>query len=751
MNDFEKHGGAVKDALGLRLALGFGLFMGLFSVRPLVSQTVVLVSEDAAKRVLVPASAVAPPWRTSLNFADGAWTQGAGGVGYERDTGYESWIQIPVGDLMYDASGSPNRTCLIRIKFQATAEQIGSAAVLSLNVRYDDGFIAFLNGVRIADSNAPSDPSWDSPAVANHEAAAVPESFDVSEYLSVLKAGENLLALQVFNISASSSDFLCTVGLALNRQAVPSGFESSDLPIVIIDAHGQNVPNEPKITADMGIIDNGPGLRNGVEDPENGYRGKIGIEIRGSTSQSYPKKNYAFETRKPDGDAFNASLLGMPPENDWVLYGPFSDRSLMRDVLMYRLSNALGRYAPRSRYCELVLNGEYRGVYVLLEKIKRDKNRVAVSELHPDETEGDSLTGGYIIKIDKPDGEENAYFRTAYSNVYYQYHYPRPDSISTAQQDYIRVFMEGFEATMDGDRFDRPEQGYSGYIDVDSFVDYFILQEICKNVDGYRLSAYLYKDRDSKDGKLHAGPIWDFNLAFGNANYYEGWHTEDWEIDVLTERTGGDFPPPFWWSKLVHERNFAGRIRERWHELRAGVLATAGLHATIDSIADTLNEAQQRNFGLWPGPGEPGVGFWPVPDIFYTFSTYQDEVDYLKSWIAERLDWMDVHISGLAGIRDRGATARPGTPMLWQNYPNPFNASTLIEYDLPGRAETSVIIRNPAGRVVRTLDRGIREQGMNRAVWDGRDDSGRAVSSGIYLVELSAGPSRQIRKMTVLK
>lgn len=452
------------------------------------------------------------------------------------------------------------------------------------------------------------------------------------------------------------------------------------------------------------------------------------------------------------------SLLGMPPENDWVLYGPFTDRSLMRDLLMYRLSNAMGLYAPRSRYCELILNGEYRGVYVLLEKIKRDKGRVAVSELHSYETEGDSLTGGYILKIDKSDGEEVDGFNTATrlpdgstSGSFYQYHYPRPDSMVQEQKNYIRHFIQTFETDMAKPGFADPVNGYPKYIDVDSFVDYFILEEISKNVDGYRLSAFFSKDRDSKDGKLHAGPIWDFNITLGNANYYDGWDTDDWEIDSLTEQCGNDFPPPFWWIKFAHERNFAGRIRTRWQELRASVLATDALHTYIDSIADTLDEAQARNFELWPRPGEPGVGFWPVPAIFYTFSTYQDEVDYLKSWISERLVWMDGHMSGLAGISDQGAPARPGTLILKQNYPNPFNASTVIEYILNGKAETTVIIRNTSGQSIRTLVRGIREPGLNRVVWDGRDDSGRPVPTGIYLCDLSAESKRLIRKLTVLK
>lgn len=173
-------------------------------------------------------------------------------------------------------------------------------------------------------------------------------------------------------------------------------FQSSNLPIVIIDTYGQEIPDEPKILARMGIIDNGEGQRNHLHDPRNNYDGLIGIEVRGSTTRWFPKKQYAVETRDHFGNDSTVSLLGFPPEEDWILYAPYSDKSLMRNVLAYKLSNDLGRYASRTRFCELVLNGSYEGVYVLMEKIKRDRNRVNISKLLPTDIAGDAVTGGYI-------------------------------------------------------------------------------------------------------------------------------------------------------------------------------------------------------------------------------------------------------------------------------------------------------------------------------------------------------------------
>ena len=213
-------------------------------------------------------------------------------------------------------------------------------------------------------------------------------------------------------------------------------FSSSNLPIVILDTEGQDIPDEPKITARMQIIDNGPNTRNSVLDTPTGYDGFIGIELRGSSSQAFPKKQYGVETRDEAGDNLNVSLLGMPEENDWVLYAPYSDKSLMRNVLAYELARRMGRYASRTRFVEVVLNGDYQGVYVLMEKIKRDRNRVDINNLKEDEISGDDLTGGYLIRIDRRDGFEGesweSNFLPAYATdarVHYQYREPDAEDI----------------------------------------------------------------------------------------------------------------------------------------------------------------------------------------------------------------------------------------------------------------------------------------------------------------------------------
>jgi len=172
------------------------------------------------------------------------------------------------------------------------------------------------------------------------------------------------------------------------------------LPLVFINTNGREIPDELKILVDIGITWNGEGEDNYTSGEFNHYYGKVGIEIRGSSSQMFPKKSYGFETRNQVGEDIDFPILGLPEEGDWILYAPYSDKSLIRNVLTFSLAKPLGHYASMCRFVELFLNNEYQGIYVLMEKIKREDTRVDIATLNPDEPEGEDLTGGYIVKLE---------------------------------------------------------------------------------------------------------------------------------------------------------------------------------------------------------------------------------------------------------------------------------------------------------------------------------------------------------------
>ncbi|PIP78014.1 MAG: hypothetical protein COW85_05960 [Ignavibacteria bacterium CG22_combo_CG10-13_8_21_14_all_37_15] len=424
-------------------------------------------------------------------------------------------------------------------------------------------------------------------------------------------------------------------------------FTSSDLPIVIINTHGQIIKDQSKITGDMGVIDNGKGTINKPGDPYNVYNGKVGIEIRGHSSQGFPKKQYGIELRDSTGNSVNAVLLGMPSENDWVLNASFTDKTFLRNVLAYKLGNDIGRYASRTRFCEVVINDEYMGLYVLQEKVKRDKNRVDIKKLEGNDRAGDALTGGYIMKIDRID-EGDKYFNSIFPSVYprapkqpspisYIHVYPNAANILPVQQDYIKNYITNFETSLSKNTFNDPFLGYYDFVDMDALVDYFLINEFVKTVDAYRLSAYMYKDRDSEGGKLVFGPIWDYDISFGLADYGNAWLSSGWEGEITPYE--GIWSQPFWVRNIFSDPVLKNRLAKRWDELKQSVFNLSAIMGYLDQTILEINQGRARNFIRWP---IIGIYQWPE---YFVGQTYEEEVLYLKGWIIRRFNWIDANLS----------------------------------------------------------------------------------------------------------
>lgn len=442
-------------------------------------------------------------------------------------------------------------------------------------------------------------------------------------------------------------------------------FESSNLPIVVINTQGQIIVDDPKVNVQMGIIDNGVGnrnyyknpLNNNLPDPFNGYEGTIGIEFRGSSSQSFPKKPYGFETREPNSTTSKkVSLLGMPSESDWILNATYNDKSLMRDVLTYQLSNQTGMYASRTKYVELVIDGEYQGIYILMEKIKRDGSRVNISSIKSTDNSGDALTGGYILKIDKSTGTPGGIWRSPYDPVpdralFIQIEYPKLSNLSNEQFEYIKNHVTAFETNLKSNDFKDPTNGYAKYIDVNTFVDYFLISEITHNPDAYRLSTFFFKDKDSKNTKLKMGPPWDYNHAFGNANYCNGWESNSWVYTTNKQYCLDDGSHvPFWWERLLEDREFCLKLKNRWQELRQTEWTYQHIETSINQNVTLLEEAQARNFERWPVLGQY---IWPN---YQWGATYSEEIVLLKDWIQARLAWMDANLPTIGALKCDGVS-----------------------------------------------------------------------------------------------
>jgi spore coat protein CotH len=418
----------------------------------------------------------------------------------------------------------------------------------------------------------------------------------------------------------------------------------SNLPIVIITTDtdpntGQptEIPDDPKVPASMKIIYHTDGSTNYVADQNTGsllnYNGRIKIELRGSTSQDLPKKQYGWTTYENDNTTKkNVSIMNMPKENDWILNGLAFEPSLMRDYLSYNLARQLGYYASRTQYCEVIINGNYRGLYVLQEKIKDDSERVNIEEIDEDAATGMALTGGYITKSDKTTGGDPvAWDMEGYSGyAEFIHELPKPADVTPAQDNYIRqqFFDLAAKAGASNSNF---ITGYPSVIDVPTFVDFMLMNELSSNADGYSISTFYHKDRG---GKLRAGPIWDFNLTYGNDLFEYGYdrsHTDVWQFN-----DGGNDGPKYF-TDLFNNPDFKCYFSRRWHQLTAAgqPLNYTVLSAYIDQTVALLSEAAVREQQRWG-----------------TVPNWAAEVANMKTWLSQRITWINGHIGGYSACEN---------------------------------------------------------------------------------------------------
>ena len=415
-------------------------------------------------------------------------------------------------------------------------------------------------------------------------------------------------------------DWTITFG---NEPATPFAFSSSNLPIVKINADGA-IMNEPKTQADFFIIDGGIGATNMVNDTNYTFQGKILVELQGFTGPYYPKKNYDFDIVNDDLIEYDTVLLDLPSENDFILKAEYLDLSLMKNALTYEMARRMGRYAPRTKYCELMVNGEYMGVYSLTEKIKRDDNRVDIAQLNPEDISGEELTGGYIFEINEngtPNDWESDYLPINYAScglpVAYKMVYPRIEEIQPEQLDYIIAYVDSFEDALNGPDFLDTATGYRNYIAVKSFIDFMLVNEFSSNYDSYGRSTFLYKD---KNGEINIGPAWDYDRG------YAPWDVSGW----VWENTHPAWPFPFWWSKFREDEEWRDAVYCRYTNLRSTVLTDEAFDVFIDSVANYIGEAAVRNFEKWP-------------ELYVTDPAYF--VEELRTFVHDRLNWIDIQMA----------------------------------------------------------------------------------------------------------
>ena len=467
---------------------------------------------------------------------------------------------------------------------------------------------------------------------------------------------------------------ICIMAFSLLADAFA---QSYDLPIVFIDTKGRCLSTNvrAKIPATIKVLN---AKTNNVADSSKATQYDIGIKVRGSLSRTFPKPNYSIEFHDSTGKDINVSLFGLPPSDDWILLGPYVDKSMVRNSFGHWLFRQTGRYSPRTKHFDLYINGGYRGVYVLVERIKRGKYRVDVNKLKETDTEGENLTGGYIwtIELNKRDKEsfdetEFEFSTSGGTNVTLRY--PITKKLANEQKEYLKNYLDDLEALFkDG----KNGNGYENYVDVASTVDFLLLQELAQNAKGYYSNVFMHKSKDKTDehgnkiaGKITLGPPGNFYLAFSNSNTPKNSNDDkneadsNWTIEQTYEAFNGSagaigYRLAEWPLEIWKDSVFQIEASKRWAELRSGVWHTKVMDAYLDSMKTYLKNAADRNFKRWPNLGKASgqydedpepIKYCPSSDrttnprvvIEYKADTWDGEFEYVRKTTKERIAWMD--------------------------------------------------------------------------------------------------------------
>lgn len=444
---------------------------------------------------------------------------------------------------------------------------------------------------------------------------------------------------------------------------------SSTLPIVMINTNGATIYDEPKIKTDFKIYYNGQGKINNVNDKPH-YDGFAGIEYRGSSSQMFPKKSLGIELWNEKSESIEASLLGMPKESDWILFASYNEKSFMHNVLTMRVAREMGLYASRTQYVEVIINNNYQGVYVFMEKIKRSEGRIDIAKLKETDLTGDDITGGYIFKVDKNTGSTLGSWRSKYPNYfatnnYSTYLYESPKTITSQQRTYLKNYVDNAENMLQSENYRDKTNGYRKYIDTKSFIQLFLLNELSKNVDGYRISTYFYKDKDSKGGKIKAGPPWDYDITYGNGNYCSADNPFGFAYRFNYTCPDDFWQVPFWWERMLSDSAYVKELGQEYSfQRKYGALQNDRLAKHIDTLTNILKEPIIRNFQKWP---ILGTFVWPQPTPYA--GTWEQEVNELRNFLTQRLQWLDNNIQTNFAIT---ANEPDLAEISVKAFPNPF-------------------------------------------------------------------------------
>lgn len=695
-----------------------------------------VVTPSSASKYWVPTDVSVDSSWMQPTFDDSAWTTGSSSIGHDNSgVGYHPLIQTSL----------PNQptSVYVRIAFEVSDPE---SVLSTLRMKYDDGFVAYLNGTEIVRRFAPEIITYQSEATAFHprEAATVDEVLNISQSSHLLQQGNNVLAIHLMNspdsptvdllvipalsissgtlisptaqggmivptpgapntninaspveFSQSGGAFIGSVSLALAtnepseliryttdgsvptttstlyagplvitsttqiraRSFGPNGEVgevrteaftlvaasmetfTSDLPIIVIENFGKGIPGREFQDAMIAVyeVDELTGLSSLADEPE--LTSHIGQHRRGNSTYNQAKYNLRVEFRDEEGDDRGVELLGMPEDSDWILNAPYGfDRSLIRNAVFFDLNREFTDYAIRFRFVEVFANTtdgligstDYMGVYVLMENVKIDENRIPLDELTPADNEAPEIEGGFIIKVDHEVTEEDGGWATPVgTNGSAKLIHVDPNRADLTQQqvDYLRGYVSDFENALIGPNWLDPEIGYAAYLDVDAYIDHHLLRTFSREDDMLVFSEHYYLPRG---GKLTMGPGWDFDNSSGSEGNSHGGIYTGWTQQSNRPWRNG------WANQLFSDPDFIQKWVDRWQELRNTTYSDENLIATVQRQIEQLETAHLRNAARWPTQAPDG-GIYADPEL----SGYEAEISHLKNWLLLRAQWMD--------------------------------------------------------------------------------------------------------------
>ncbi|MBN1306493.1 MAG: CotH kinase family protein [Chitinispirillaceae bacterium] len=430
---------------------------------------------------------------------------------------------------------------------------------------------------------------------------------------------------------------------------------TSDVPLIVMDGYGKGKPTKDKsIYLDLAFMTFEPvnGVASIAAPPTLATR--AGYHLRGQSSMSFKQAPYKIELWDNNSDDADYPVLGMPPGADWALISPFTDNTLIRNVFVFSLAEAMGLAAMQYRFAEVYINqdslpldtSDYQGVYTLIQTIKNKKGRLDLKQLRPDDTDPAKLSGGYIMKFDQMamDTSEVELACTGSKKMSGGFGGGRIDSTATCWDDlelvdpapanslqiaWITDYCQQFHNAL----HEKPAGNWKQFIDMPSFVNLFIVNEITRNVDAWIRSHYMHKERG---GPLTAGPVWDYNFALNNfARDTVGWHVEE------NRRGSND-----WHTLIWKQPEFKSAVKARWNELRPTLLSDAAVARLVDEVRAPIVNAAERNLIRWPVDSSSLFGRGFGNDTLQP-KTWTGQIDTLKAWTKRRMKSLDSSMATL--------------------------------------------------------------------------------------------------------